>query len=146
MDKLMRKRVRSILTWIVVLPIVSIASSNVYAQSAKSPQCKGVIHGIVSDQQGRPVPGTSVVLSPLGEDLDIVLPKVGTNQSGEYRFTHVCPGRYTVLPDGLKLVLPRDFEFLNGHRVFEAKLTDRNLTAEIPVRLPTRARRILSAH
>jgi hypothetical protein len=65
-----------------------------------------------------------------------VLPETETNQSGEYRFDHVCPGTYTVLPDGLKLVLPRDLKFVNEHRAVEAKLTCKKLTAEIPVRLP----------
>lgn len=135
-----RNLARSIANWIVILPIIALASSNANAQRGiQSPQCKGVVHGIVSDQQGRPVPGISVVLSPLGVDMDVVLPEAETNQSREYRFTHVCPGRYNVLPNGLKLVLPRDLRFLHGHRAPEAKLTDKNTTAEIPVKLPGRS-------
>jgi protocatechuate 3,4-dioxygenase beta subunit len=129
---------RSIPTLIVLLSINALAPSNAHAQNAKTLQCRGIVHGIVSDQRGRPVPGTRVVLSPVGVDLDFVLPEAETNQLGEYRFAHVCPGRYTVLPNGLKLVRPRDLKYLNARHVFEAKLTDKIHVAEIPVRLPTR--------
>jgi hypothetical protein len=124
--------------------LISLTASASAAQSTiQGPQCKGVLHGIVSDQQGRPVPGASVALQPLGVDLDIVLPEARANQSGEYRFTHVCPGRYTILPNGLKLTFPGDFKFLKEHRVLEAKLTDKKLMAQIPVRIPTRSGRNL---
>ncbi|HEV2304810.1 MAG TPA: carboxypeptidase-like regulatory domain-containing protein [Candidatus Acidoferrales bacterium] len=135
------KRVRSIAKSIVILAVVVLASGSAHAQRAiQSPRCKGVIHGIVSDQQGRPVPGISVTLSPVGVDLSVLLPKTEANQSGEYRFTHVCPGRYTVLPDGLTFVLPRDSTLLSGRRAPEAKLSDKNTTADIPVKLPERPR------
>lgn len=137
------KRMRSIPSLVASLSIAALASSNAHAQNAKSPQCSGVIHGIVSDQRGRPVPGTRVVLSPLGVDLDLVLPEAETNQLGEYRFEHVCLGRYAVLPNGLKLVLPRDLKLLNARHVSEAKLTDKILVAEIPVRLRTKTGRDL---
>src|SRR5690242_16060902 len=120
---------RSIPSLIVVLSMAALASSSAHAQNSKTLQCRGIIHGIVSDQRGRPIPRARVVLSPLGVDLDLVLPEAETNQLGEYRFDHLCPGTYTVLPKGLKLALPRDLKLLNARHVSKAKLTDKILSA-----------------
>ena len=117
--------------------LISMTTPTVAAQSPiQNLQCNGILHGIVCDQQGRPVPGMKVEAWPVGVDLGMVLPEATTNQTGEYRFDHLCPGRYAVLPDDPKAGYPDTFEFLSGRHLPEAKLTDNFGTAEIPVQLP----------
>src|SRR5579863_3066767 len=85
----------------LVLISLVLASSiaDAFAAGVTHPSCKGVIHGIASDDRGQPVAGIRLTLDPLGVDLGYMLPDTQTNGAGEYRFEHVCPGRFTVLVD-----------------------------------------------
>jgi hypothetical protein len=136
----LRSALTSVGSIFALATLISLTAPASAAQSTiQSPECKGVIHGIVSDQQGQPVPGMKVEAWPLGVDLGVMLPEATTNQAGEYRFDHLCRGRYTVLPDDVKAGYPDTFEFLTGRRLLEAKLTNKIHTAEIPVQLPLKA-------
>src|SRR5690348_7051858 len=115
--------------------LIFVTTPNAAAQSTiQNLQCNGILHGIVSDQQGRPAPGIKVDAWPLGVDLGMVLPEATTDEAGEYRFDHLCPGTYTVVPDDE--FSPYQFEFLYARRLPEAKLTDKELGGEISVQLP----------
>jgi hypothetical protein len=122
--------------WLAVIPFTVIASSAAAQSAIQNPKCRGMLHGIVSDQQGRPAPEIKVEAWPLGVDLGVVLPEAKTDYTGEYLFYHLCPGRYTVLPYDMTELSPYDFEFLYARRLPEAKLTDKNVSGEIPVELP----------
>lgn len=60
--------------------------------------CKGVIHGVVLNQQGQPVSGIELTLYPLGIDFDYFLPKTRSDSAGQYKFDTVCHGTFTILP------------------------------------------------
>jgi hypothetical protein len=115
-------------------------------RSVQSPQCAGVIQGVVSDNQGQAVRGIKVVAWPLGVDLSVMLPNVRTDEAGKFRFEELCPNRYTVLPDdeksGYPNISPLLFEFLYGRRVSEVRLTAKQVSAELPVQLPPKPGRI----
>jgi hypothetical protein len=115
-------------------------------RSVQSPQCAGVIQGVVSDNQGQAVRGIKVVAWPLGVELGVMLPNVRTDETGKYRFEELCPNRYTVLPDdekrGYPNISPWLFEFLYGRRVSEVRLTAKQVSAELPVHLPPKPGRI----
>jgi hypothetical protein len=125
----------------VVLGLVFITANSGFAHSGiQSPRCTGVVHGIVSDREGRPVRDIVVEAWPLGVGLGTVLPTVKTDMAGEYRFENVCPGRYSVLPldesMGYASFNPYLFEFLHGQRVTEAKLTSKNALAMLSMAEP----------
>jgi len=115
-------------------------------RSVQSPQCAGVIQGVVSDNRGQAVQGIKVVAWPLGVDLSVMLPNVRTDEAGKCQFKELCPNRYTVLPDdeksGYPNISPRLFEFLYGCRVSEVRLAAKQVSAELPVQLPPKPGRI----
>lgn len=142
-----REGLSSSLCSTIVLILIHMTANNSFAQSAiQSPSCSGVIHGIVSDRTGQPVGGITVVAWPLGVDLGAMLPRLKTNQGGEYSFEHVCPGRYAVLAEDAEAGYPDSspylFEFLYGRRTAQVKLTAKHSLAELPVQLPPQPGRI----
>jgi len=121
--------------WAAILFAMTAGSTP--AQSAiQSVRCKGVLRGTVTNRLDQPVPGFKVMAWSFGVDLGTMLPNSVTDSAGRYLFEHVCPGRYTVLPESGKVLFPYDFEFLYDRRVPEVKLSIKRPTAEIPVRLP----------
>jgi hypothetical protein len=59
--------------------LIFVTTPNSAAQSTiQNLQCNEILHGIVSDQQGRPAPGIKVDAWPLGVDLGMVLPEATT--------------------------------------------------------------------
>jgi len=128
--------------FVLLLPPVT-----TFAQrSIQSPECPSVIQGVVSDNQGQPVQGIKVVAWPLGVSLGVMLPNVRTDEAGKYQFKELCPDRYTVLPDdeksGYPNISPWLFEFLYGRRVSEVRLTAKQFSVELPVRLPPQPGRL----
>ena len=60
---------------------------------------QGEIQGTVQDGQGQPIAEAAVMItgdSPTHPDIAAL-----TNQKGEYRFTSLLPGRYTLLVNAL---------------------------------------------
>jgi hypothetical protein len=88
-----------------------------------------------------------VIAWPLGVDLGAVLPDATSDQNGEYRFEHVCHGKYTVTPDDAKAGYPSTFpdgyEFLYGARITVVRLNAFRRRAEIAVYLPPKPGRLL---
>jgi carboxypeptidase family protein len=115
-----------------------------YSQNnvVQRPKCRGVIHGTVFDLRGQPVKGVHVTAWPLGVGLGAMLPTLRTDQSGEYRFEHVCPGRYAVIADdeavAYRSASPMTNEFLYGSPVEEVRINANHARAELPVYLPPR--------
>lgn len=68
------------------------------------------------------------------------LPSVETDREGNYRFEHVCPGRYTVVVDDSKAGYPHASpmlnEFLYGSPIAEVTLKAKSSEADLPVYLP----------
>jgi hypothetical protein len=113
-------------------------TSSVCAQSSiQSPNCTGVIHGIVFDGSGDRVKGIAVEAWPMGILVGGV-PSVETGSGGNYRFGHVCPGTYVVTVGdekaGYPHASPMESAFLYGSTE-QIKLTIENPQAELAVHL-----------
>ncbi|MGA2979496.1 MAG: carboxypeptidase-like regulatory domain-containing protein [Terriglobales bacterium] len=113
------------------------------SQSAiQKPTCTGVIEGTVFDPAGQPAKGVRVTAWPLGVGLGAMLPTIGTDELGHYRFQNVCPGRYTVIADDEKVAYtpssPELNAFLYGTPAMEIRLTAKHTYGNLPVHLPPR--------
>jgi hypothetical protein len=129
------------MTKTVVVLFLLLMTPLVRAQTAiQRPTCRGVIHGVVVDRSGEKVGGIVVQAWPLGVGLSGNLPSVETGREGNYRFEHVCPGRYTVVVDDEKAGYPHASPmvnaFLYGSPIAEVTLTVKNPQADLPVYLP----------
>ncbi len=106
----------------------------------QGPECKGVVHGFVLGPNGERVSSLDVTLYPLGVDLAVLLPHMKTDQRGEYRFEHLCSGRYSVFVTDTDAGYPYSSPYLNqflyGGRIPEVKITDKHSDALLPVKLP----------
>jgi hypothetical protein len=102
---------------------------------SQRPECTGVLHGTVSGRAGNPVPEFEVGADPLGVDVEGMLAHTTTNQTGEYRFEHLCPGTYSTFPDdqdaGYRMYGARLFEFLSGNAAQRVKLDSIHPNGEI---------------
>src|SRR5215469_4372437 len=121
--------------------LVLLVSVRVHPQSViQGPECSGVIHGAVFGRSGHRMKGITVVAWPLGVDLAALLPSVATDETGEYRFEHVCPGRYTVVVEdknaGYPDSSPAMNQFLYGGHTAGVKLTAKHPQVELPLYVP----------
>jgi hypothetical protein len=127
----------------VVILFLVLMAPRVQAQTAiQRPTCSGVIRGVVFDQSGGKVRSIVVEAWPLGVGLSGNLPSVETDREGNYRFEHVCPGRYTVVVNDEKAGYPNASPmvnaFLYGSPTAEIALTVKNPEADLPVYLPSK--------
>jgi len=125
----------------LALVLILLLDVRVHAQSAiQGPTCDGVIRGAVFDRSGQRATGITVVGWPLGVDLGAMLPRVMTDQAGDYRFEHVCRGRYTVIVEdkkaGYPYASPLMNEFLYGVRAAVVKVTAKHPQVELRVNMP----------
>jgi hypothetical protein len=129
-------------TWaVLILGVLFFGSPSLTMGQSVSqrPECTGVLHGTVSDRDGKPVSDISVVAYPLGVDIEGLLARTNTNQAGEYRFEHVCPGTYATFPDdqkaGYEVSNVWVFEFLSAHAAQKVKLDSEHSKCEINISL-----------
>ena len=122
---------------LLILPFLLAVPTLAQVQDTR---CHGTIHGVVTAHDGRPVSGLSIVLWPVGIDIDLVLPRLETNARGEYRFEQICAGRYTVLAEDKKASYPVAFptlnRFLYGIDDAEVKINSEQQMVELRVDLP----------
>jgi hypothetical protein len=108
----------------------------------QGPECKGVIHGVVLGQDGKPASDLDVTLDPLGIGLSYLLPHMKTNQRGEYRFEQLCDGRYSVFVSdtdaGYHFSSSYINQFLYGSRIPEVKIDGAHLDEELAVNVPSK--------
>lgn len=121
----------------VVLFFVATAVAHDHDQ----PRTSGSIYGIAVDQDGRPAKGVGLTACPLGVALGAKLPRVTSNDKGEYRFESLpWWGRYTVYGEdddaGYSI-------FSNGpagdNHPSEVEITLEHSEAELNVYLPPKA-------
>jgi hypothetical protein len=119
---------------VVILLRVS-AFANVIA-----PTCKGVLHGRAITADGHAVPGLGLELFPLSSKYaSFIAPATRTNEVGEYRFEHVCNGRFTVLVDDVRAGYPPSFLIRLMRKNPEVELTTENPERELSLNVPERA-------
>jgi len=125
-----------------LLSMVMLCAAFAHSQNngVQRPWCRGLIYGTVFDLGGRPAKGVQLTAWPLGVGLGTLLPSVTSDESGRYRFAHVCPGRYAVIADDEKVAYesasPMTNEFLYGSPVHEVRIDASHARAELPVHLP----------
>ena len=112
----------------------------------EDPQAKGVVHGIVLRENGEPVPNFTAVLEILGVSLGYILPTMKTNERGEFRFEHLCPGRFAVVVENAAEGYPPStagwYRILYGGPIPEVRITKSKSDAELIVILPPRPARL----
>jgi len=139
------------MNWTAAISALSLLLSATARVEGESPiqnsQCSGVIQGIVYQPSGQPLVDAIVVADPVGVDLGVLLPDTRTDQNGEYRFEHLCNGRYAVILDdprtGYPTTSPYQNEFLSGMPMITVRLNWFHKRAELPVHLPPKPGRVL---
>jgi hypothetical protein len=111
------------------------------AQDRDQPRTGGLIYGIAVDQDGRPAKGIGLTACPLGVGLGAKLPRVTSNDKGEYRFEGLpWWGRYTVYGEDADAGYS---VFSNGaagnSHPSEVEITREHPEAEFKVHLPPKA-------
>jgi hypothetical protein len=112
------------------------------ANPSQGADCKGVVHGVVIRQDGKPWSGINLILEPFG-DFDYVLPRTKTDQHGQYRFLEVPCGRWRVFVEDEEAGYPHSGHLMNsflygGSTGPEAKVTDEDLDAQLNINVPPR--------
>ena len=105
-------------------------------------ECRGVVHGIVTAQDGHPLGDVGVILEPASGGYDYLLPRANTDQQGEYRFERVCAGKWGVFVEDEKAGYPDAGRFINsflyGHDSPPVEITDKQLESEFNFSVPPR--------
>lgn len=86
-----RRRLRQHLPWCGLLAAAVIASTGAFAAPSGS---YGRLSGLVSDRQGRPLTGVSVVIA--GPGITRHVERVLTDTHGRFTAEHLIPGRYSL--------------------------------------------------
>lgn len=140
----------SLAKWFFLLSLmlaVKVSAQSVIQSAIQGPKCTGVLYGIVYSPSGHPAIGAKVTAFPVGVDLGALLPDATADQNGGYRFQHICPGKYTVIPEdpkaGYPIYFADEFEFLYGTRMKTVGLNWLHRQAELPVHLPPKPGRVL---
>ena len=111
----------------------------------QQPSCKGLVHGTVLGQDGTPWGGIALILEPVG-DYDYLLPRVRTDQRGEYRFEDVCGGRWGVFVEDKEAGYLHSGRYMNlflyGVRSPQVEITDNNLDVQLNVNAPPKPGRL----
>jgi hypothetical protein len=106
----------------------------------QNPHAKGVVHGVVLQQNGEPAANFTAILDMPGVSLSYVLPQMKTNERGEYRFQHLCPGTFAVLAEndaaGYPFTSSGWYQILYGKPTPEVRITKFRSDAVLIVTLP----------
>jgi len=126
-----------IVSLLFALPGVSQNYTSETARHAMS--CKGVLHGIVLGQDGKPRGGINLLLESVG-DYDYMLRHVRADQRGEYRFEEVCDGKWGVFVEDKEAGYPHSGRYMNwflyGVWSPQVEITDKKLEAQLNVNVP----------
>ncbi len=115
--------------------------ATVAAQQHDGPRPNGVIYGVATGQDGRPVKGMGLTACPSGVALGAKLPHTKTNDTGEYRFENLpWWGKYNVYAEDEDAGYS---SFSTGpagdSHPSEVEVTPENREAEFKVYLPPKA-------
>ncbi len=102
-------------------------------------ECKGVVHGTLFGQDGKPWGGINLILDPPG-DLSYMLPHTKSNDRGEFRFEEVCNRTWGVFVQDVQAGCPDCGRYMNkflyGSIPPDLKITDTNLDVRVDVHAP----------
>jgi hypothetical protein len=125
----------ALLLCLLVLP----SPGRVLQNAEPDTQCRGVVHGLVTGQDRKPVSGIGVVLEPVGS-YDYVLPRTKTDVHGEYRFEKVCPGKWGVFVQDEQAGYTHADRMMNGflygHDSPQVEITDKGFDARLNIDVP----------
>jgi len=112
----------------------------------ENPRAKGVVHGVVLRENGEPAVNFTAVLDPLGVSLSYLLPQMKTNERGEFRFEHLCPGRFSVDvendEEGYSPISSAWYRILYGRPIPEVRITKSKFDAQLLVTIPPKPGRL----
>ena len=101
---------------------------------------------MVLRENGEPAANFTAALDPLGVSLSYILPQMKTNERGEFRFEHLCPGRFSVDvgndEPGYSPVSAAWYRILYGRPIPEVNLTKTKSDAELILTLPPKPARL----
>jgi hypothetical protein len=101
--------------------------------------CGGVVHGTVLAQDGKALSRVNLILEPVG-DYDYVLPRARTDEHGQYRFSNVPCGTWSVFVDDKEAGYPHSSRLMNwylyGSANSEVRITNENLDAQMDISAP----------
>jgi hypothetical protein len=99
------------------------------------------VHGIVFQQDGKPVSGIGLILEPVG-DYDYVLSRTSSDEGGRYQFVHVPCGEWGVFVEDKGAGYPQAGRLMNGFLYGvsspEVNITGQNSDAVLNVKVPAR--------
>ncbi|MGA7855567.1 MAG: carboxypeptidase-like regulatory domain-containing protein [Candidatus Acidiferrales bacterium] len=123
----------------LLLVIPALGHDCVFKDRSAETECGGVVHGTVLAQDGKTLSGVNLILEPLG-DYDYVLPRSKTDEHGQYRFSNVSCGAWSVFVEDKEAGYPRSGRFMNwylyGSTNPEVRITNKNLDAQLDISAP----------
>ena len=123
--------------FLLALPVC--AQNYVGPHDHRDSECKGIVHGTVVGQDGKPWAEISVILEPVGS-YDLVLPRTKTDSLGQYRFSDVSCGSWGVFIQDKEAGYPQSGRLMNwtlyGRRSPQVKITEKHSDGEFDVYVP----------
>jgi hypothetical protein len=123
--------------FLLALPVC--AQNYVERHDHRDTECKGIVHGTVVGQDGKPWAGISLILEPVGS-YDLMLPRTKTDSLGQYRFSDVDCGSWGVFIEDKEAGYLQSSRLMNwylyGHWSPQAKITEKHLDAPFDVFAP----------
>lgn len=130
---------------LAILPLIlsnpALGQSFVSKDRRQETECRGSVHGTVFAQDGKPWGQINLVLEPVG-DYDCVLPRTKTDEHGQYRFSDVPCGGWSVFVQDKEAGFPHSGRLINwflyGSRNPQVRITNKSLGAQLDVTAPPR--------
>jgi len=131
------RRFLSVAVFLFALPT---SGQNYLGQHQKSDaECKGVVHGVVIGQDGKSWGGINVILEPVGT-YGLVLSHTKTDALGQYRFSDVSCGSWSVFIEDKEAGYPQSSRLMNwflyGVWSPQVRITEKHLEAQLNVYAP----------
>jgi len=124
-------------TLLVAFPVFG--QTHNHKSASLETECKGIVRGIVLDQNGERWSGINLILEPFG-DYDYILPRARTNERGEYRFERGCAGKWGVFIEDKEAGYPHSGRltnwFLYGKWSPAVEITNKDLDVQLNVDAP----------
>lgn len=130
---------------LAILPLLlanpALGQSFVSKDRRPEAECRGSVHGTVFAPEGKPWAQINLILEPVG-DYDYALPRTKTDERGQYRFSDVPCGGWSVFVQDKEAGYPDSGRLINwfpyGSRDLRVRITNKNSDAPLNVTAPPR--------